>query len=134
MPFVKAQVTLTSTLCFREAQKHSTITFTAETVIQMFYNTRSFTPREASSSFSRFWDTVRLEYPISQAYPGIALPSPPGHPRSSAEYRPPSEDSSGKEVPEMLPVLQSLFLKETLPSGHVQKTTGQFVAARQLAT
>jgi hypothetical protein len=38
-----------------------------------------------------------------------------------------------ERVTEVLPALQSLFLKEPLP-GPVQETIGQFVAARQLAS
>jgi hypothetical protein len=39
----------------------------------------------------------------------------------------------GERVTEVLPALQTLFLKEPLPSGPVQEAIGQFVAARQLA-
>ena len=39
----------------------------------------------------------------------------------------------GERVTEVLPALQTLFLEEPLPSGPVQETIGQFVAARQLA-
>jgi hypothetical protein len=38
-----------------------------------------------------------------------------------------------ERVTEVLPALQTLFLEEPLPSGPVQDTIGQFVAARQLA-
>ena len=39
----------------------------------------------------------------------------------------------GERVMEVLPALQTLFLEEPLPSGPVQESIGQFVAARQLA-
>ena len=39
----------------------------------------------------------------------------------------------GERATEVLPALQTLFLEETLQSGPVQETIGQFVAARQLA-
>jgi hypothetical protein len=39
----------------------------------------------------------------------------------------------GERVAEVLPSLQTLFLEETHPSGHVVKIVGNFVAARQLA-
>ena len=39
----------------------------------------------------------------------------------------------GDGVIEVLPALQTLFLDEPLPSGPVQESIGQFVAARQLA-
>jgi hypothetical protein len=39
----------------------------------------------------------------------------------------------GERLTEVLPALQTLFLKEPLPSGPVQEIIGQFVAARQLA-
>jgi hypothetical protein len=39
----------------------------------------------------------------------------------------------GESVTEVLPALQTLFLEEPHPSGSVQKTIGQFVAARQLS-
>ena len=39
----------------------------------------------------------------------------------------------GERVIEVLPALQTLFLEEPLPSGPVQESIGQFVAARQLA-
>jgi hypothetical protein len=39
----------------------------------------------------------------------------------------------GEGTTGVLPALQTLFLEETLPSGHVQEAIGQFVAARQLA-
>ena len=39
----------------------------------------------------------------------------------------------GERVTEVLPVLQTLFLQGTLPSGHVRQTVEQFVAVRQLA-
>jgi hypothetical protein len=39
----------------------------------------------------------------------------------------------GERVTEVLPALQGLFFEEPLPSGSVQETIGQFVAARQLA-
>jgi hypothetical protein len=39
----------------------------------------------------------------------------------------------GERVTEVLPALQNLFLEEPLPSGPVQETIGQFVAARELA-
>jgi hypothetical protein len=40
----------------------------------------------------------------------------------------------GERATEVLPSLQSLFLEETPPSGPVQETIEQFVAARQLAS
>jgi hypothetical protein len=40
----------------------------------------------------------------------------------------------GERTTEVLPVLHSLFLEETLPSGPTQEAVGQFVAARQLAS
>jgi hypothetical protein len=40
---------------------------------------------------------------------------------------------AGERVTEVLPALQTLVLEEPLPSGPVQETVGQFVAARQLA-
>jgi hypothetical protein len=39
----------------------------------------------------------------------------------------------GERVTEALPALQTLFLEEPLPSGHVQEAIGQFIAARRLA-
>ena len=39
----------------------------------------------------------------------------------------------GERVMEVLPALQTLFLEEPLPSGPVEESIGQFVAARQLA-
>jgi hypothetical protein len=39
----------------------------------------------------------------------------------------------GERVTEVLPALQTIFLEETLQSGPVQESIGQFVAARQLA-
>jgi hypothetical protein len=40
----------------------------------------------------------------------------------------------GERETEVLPALQTLFLEETIPSGHIQETIGRFVAARQLAS
>lgn len=40
----------------------------------------------------------------------------------------------GERVREVLPSLQTLFFEETLPSGPAQKTIGQFVTARRLAS
>jgi hypothetical protein len=39
----------------------------------------------------------------------------------------------GERVADVLPALQTLFLEEPLPSGHVEEAIGQFVAARRLA-
>jgi hypothetical protein len=39
----------------------------------------------------------------------------------------------GERATEVLPALETLFLEEPPPSGPVQKTIGQYVAARQLA-
>ena len=39
----------------------------------------------------------------------------------------------GERVMEVLPALRGIFLEEPFPSGPVQETIGQFVAARQLA-
>ena len=39
----------------------------------------------------------------------------------------------GERVADVLPALQTLFLEEPLPSGHVQEAIGQFVAARRVA-
>ena len=43
------------------------------------------------------------------------------------------EELVGERVSEVLPALQALILQRTLPSGPVQQTIGQFVAARQFA-
>jgi hypothetical protein len=43
------------------------------------------------------------------------------------------QDLVGARVMEVLPVLQTLFLQETLSSGPVHEAIGKFVAARQLA-
>jgi hypothetical protein len=60
---------------------HSTVSFTAETFIQIFSSTRSFIVREASSSFLRFRDTVRQKLLINHLRGGtlrstLGLPPP----------------------------------------------------------
>jgi hypothetical protein len=68
--------------------------------------------------FLRPFTTVKSLYISQEFVPRIA---------------PTLQELAGETVTEVLPFLQTLFLEEPLPSGPVQETIGQFVAARQLS-